>query len=258
MQPEKVPEVLRTSINFKIIALFFVAAIGFQIFLNFTEETEQIEEGIAFLSMSTPLIVAGGSAFIAMRYGLSKVFGKSYLIFAIGYFVLFLAEGTYYAYDVIYGIDPYPSIADVFFFAFYIGVSLHMAINFRFFKTKIPLKYKALFIAIPVAIFSIYSYASLIEFEEPDFDYYYGIIFVAGASVILSLAAMGTIVFRGGVLGVTWMLLLIGILIFTIGDVWYYWLEVVGEYSLLHPVNLLWYIPDGIVIYALYKHSKAI
>jgi len=35
-------------------------------------------------------------------------------------------------------------------------------------------------------------------------------------------------------------------------------LEVFGEYDLLHPVNLLWYIPDGIVIYALYKHGKAI
>ena len=99
---------------------------------------------------------------------------------------------------------------------------------------------------------------SLQEYEEPDFDYYYGIIFVAGASITLSLAAMGALVFRGGMLGIVWMLILIGILIFAIGDVWYYWLEVYGEYDLLHPVNLFWYIPDGIVIYALYKHSKAI
>jgi len=258
LEPQKVPEVLKTSINFKILGVFLVAAIAFQTFLYFSGGSDEIEEGIAYLSMSTPLIVAGGSLLVATRYGLSQVFGKAYLLFALGYFSLFLAEFTYYAYDVIYGIDPYPSIADVFFFALYPLISLHIIINFRFFKTKITRSQKAFFISIPIIIFSIYSMASIQEYEEPDFDYYYGIIFVAGASITLSLAAMGALVFRGGMLGITWMLLLIGILIFTIGDVWYYWLEVFGEYDLLHPVNLLWYIPDGIVIYALYKHGKAI
>jgi len=262
-----VPAILQTKVSYKLLGIIFLAAIVFQSYLYFVETTDQIEEGIAYLSMSTPLLVSAASLVIAFRYGLSKVFGKAYLIFALAYFSLFLAEFTYYAYDVIYGIDPYPSIADVFFFALYPLLSIHILVNLKFFKTKIPIKQKALFVAIPIIIFAIYSAASLDEYGgyeemigdgEAAFDYFYGLIFVAGAAITLSFAALGAIVFRGGLLGVVWAVLLIGILIFIIGDVWYYWLEVVGEYDLTHPVNLLWYISDGVLIYALIKHSKSI
>jgi len=267
LEPEKVPAILQTKVNYKLLGLIFLAAIAFQSYLYFVETTDQLEEGIAYLSMSTPLLVSAASLVIAYRYGLSQVFGKAYLVFALAYFSLFLAELTYYAYDVIYGIDPYPSVADVFFFALYPLLVIHILVNFKFFKTKIPIKQKVLFVAIPIIIFTIYSAASLDEYggydemisdEEGAFDYFYGLIFVAGAAITLSFAALGTIVFRGGMLGVVWAVLLIGILVFTVGDVWYYWLEVVGEYDLTHPVNLLWYISDGIIIYALIKHGKSI
>ncbi len=81
---------------------------------------------------------------------------------------------------------------------------------------------------------------------------------MAGASITLPLAGFEALVFRGGLLGAVWALLLFGVLVFTIADVWHYYLEVVGEHHLLHPVNLFWHISDWIVIYALYKHSKAI
>jgi len=82
LEPRTVPEVLKTSINFKILGLFLVAAIAFQTFLYFSGGSDEIEEGVAYLSMSTPLIVAGGSLLVATRYGLSQVFGKAYLLFA--------------------------------------------------------------------------------------------------------------------------------------------------------------------------------
>ena len=258
MNPEKVPQVLKTNINLKVLGLILTGVIAFQTFLYFASEFEGVEDVVSYLSMSTPLLVAGGSIFIASRYGMSEVFGKSYLFFGIAYFLVFLAEVTYYAYDIIYEIDPYPSIADVFFFSLYPLLVLHIVINLRFFRSKTNTKQKAVFIAIPIIIISIYSIVSLEEIGEPNFDYFYGVIFVSGTSVVLSLAALGAIVFRGGLLGIAWLLLLIGVFIFAIGDVWYYYLEIFGEYDLLHPVNLFWYASDWIIVYALYKHSKAI
>jgi hypothetical protein len=267
LEPEKVPEVLKIRINFKVLGLIIAGFVGFQAFLYLAPESDEIEEGVAFLSMSQPLIVAIASFFVAYRYGLSQVFGKSYLVFAVAYFVYFLAEFSYYAYDVIYGIDPYPSIADVFFFALYPIISMHIIINFRFFKNKTGISQKALFIAIPIVIFTVYTAVALEEYggfeeiisdETSTFDYFYTLIFVAGTAVTLSLAALGALVFRGGMLGIVWALLLVGILVFTIGDVWYYYLELFGEYNLLHPVNLFWYASHWIIIYALYKHSKSI
>lgn len=261
------PEILKSKINFKIIILILAGAIGFQMFIYFTPESVEIQEDISYLSMAQPLIVSFASFFVAHRYGLSQVFGKSYLILSIAYFAYFLAEFIYYAYDLIYGVDPYPSIADVFFFAVYPLVSLHIIINFRFFKSKTGLMQNALFIAIPIIIFTAYTTVALEEYggfeeiisdDESTFDFFYGLIFVAGAAVTLSLAALGALVFRGGMLGVVWVLLLCGVLAFTIGDTWYYYLELFEEYDLYHPVNLFWYASYWIIIYALIKHSKAI
>lgn len=83
-------------------------------------------------------------------------------------------------------------------------------------------------------MFALYAYTPFLEFEEPNFDFYYGIIFVLGASVVLSYAILGSSIFRKGVLGVAWLLLVVEILVSTIGDVWYYYFEVFEEYSDLH------------------------
>jgi hypothetical protein len=104
----------------------------------------------------------------------------------------------------------------------------------------------------------IYAIFSLQFFEEPDFDFYYGIIFVSGSSVVMAFAVLGAKIFQKGLLGIVWLVLVLGILSNTVGDIWYYYLEAVGEYSLGHPVNLFWYASYWIIIYALYKHREII
>ncbi len=99
---------------------------------------------------------------------------------------------------------------------------------------------------------------SFLELDEPNFDYFYGIIFIAGASTTLGFAILGAKIFRQGAIGVAWLLLVIGILINAIGDVWYYHLEIFGEYFDAHPVTVIWYVSNLLMIYALYKHQKVL
>lgn len=258
MEPPKVPEVLKQPISIKTFALIFLGIAALQTFLYLHPEPDSFEEPLAFLSMGLPLAVSIGAFSIATRYGMSQVFGKSYLFFALAFFSVFLAEVTYYTYDVIFEIDPYPSIADVFFFALYPFLAAHMLINFKFFKTKISVPRKIIFFAIPILISSLYGWLAYQEIGQIDFDFAYGMIFVIGTSSALSLAVLGSFVFRGGLLGIVWMILLIGVLLTTTGDVWYYYLELFDGYDLLHPVNLFWYASYGIMLYALYKHVKSI
>ena len=91
-----------------------------------------------------------------------------------------------------------------------------------------------------------------------DFDFYYGAIFVTASATTLAFAVLGASIFRDGVLGKAWLLLVFGILLNTMGDTWYYYLELFGQYDLKHIVNLFWYMGYWIVIYALYKHNKTI
>ena len=53
-------------------------------------------------------------------------------------------------------------------------------------------------------------------------------------------------------------LLVIGIMLNAIGDMWYYYLETFGQYTITHPVNLFWWSSYLVMIYAFYKHKDAI
>ncbi len=107
-------------------------------------------------------------------------------------------------------------------------------------------------------ILSIYIFTALNDAGEMTFDVAYGIIFTGGSSITLAFAALGAKTFKEGVLGKAWLILLIGILATTIGDVYYYYLEAIGDYSLHHPVNMFWYASYWIIIYALIKHKSII
>jgi len=111
--------------------------------------------------------------------------------------------------------------------------------------------------AIIVIAFILFSIGESDTFE-PNFDFYYGLIFVIMSSTTVAFAILGAITFRGGVLGTAWLLLVAGILCNTIGDTWYYNLEIFDQYDLVHPVNLFWYVGYWIVAYSLYKHRKHI
>ncbi len=258
MEPEKVPEKLKNPINKKILLLILGLAIVFQTFVYTAPETDEIEYVIAAVSILNPLVASIFAFYISKMYGSSIVFGKSYAVLGTALFMMFLGESTWYIYIFLLGIDPYPSIADVLFFAFYPLAATHIILNVKFFNTKIDLHNKVWIGTIPVTIVIIYLLFSLQEGVETDIVFYTGLLFVIGSSVLLSLGLLGAIVFRGGVLGIAWLLLLIGILLTTTGDVWYYYIEIPGTYYSGHPVELLWYTSYWLITYALFKHKKII
>ena len=82
--------------------------------------------------------------------------------------------------------------------------------------------------------------------------------YVVSSAILLALALVAFVVFRHSVLGVAWTMLVIGIFLYAVADVWYYYLEEIGAFSIKDPVNTLWILSNSIMIYALYKHKKTI
>ena len=221
-------------------------------------DDSELIDGIAeIVSLISTLSVALTAFVVAKRYKGSVVFGKAYFALGIANFSLFLAEVVYTVYGFL-ELDPYPSIADIFFFSLYPFALIHLILNIRFFTPKFSALTKSWLFLFPASMIAVYTFFSLRVFEEPDFDFYYGIIFVSGSSVTMAFAVLGAKIFRKGTLGVAWLLLVLGILANTIGDVWYYYLETVGDYDLGHVVNLFWYVSYWFIVYALYKHKKTL
>ena len=52
------------------------------------------------------------------------------------------------------------------------------------------------------------------------FDFFYGLTFTIGSTITLAFAILDTKIFKEGALGTVWLLLVIGILVNPLGDVW--------------------------------------
>lgn len=256
-EPEVVPEKRESPINYKILGTIIAITIAFQISVGFFEE-DDVDPIISIISFINPLAASIAGFIVAKRYRGAHVFGKAYSALAVGYLMVFLAEVTYLIYDLFLGLDPYPSVADIFFFAFYPLAMIHLTLNIKFFKSPLKASTKAWFVAIPVGISTAWIAVAFQEMGEVNFDFYYGIAFIIVSSITLSLAILGAKTFKQGMLGKAWLLLVFALLANTLGDVWYYNIEIFGEYSLEHPVNAFWYASYWIVVYALYKHRKII
>lgn len=255
--PNIVPDKLETNINYKIIIGIILTVIGFHFLVNHGLEFENADLLISIFSFLNPLAVTIASFIVAVKYIDAGLYRKAYVALGFAYLMIFLGEMTYLTYDLFLGIDPYPSIADMFFFLQYPLALVYLILNIRFFSTFTK-KSKVWITILPVMILTAYASIAFTELGEFGFDFFYGVLFVTFASILLAFAVLGATIFREGLLGKAWMILVIGILSLTIGDIWYYYLEFLGEFDLTHPVNLFWYAGYWIIIYALYKHKKTI
>jgi len=258
--PEVVPDKIRSSFDYKAIIGIVVLVISFHVIINYFVSSDNSDLIASIFSFVNPLIVTIIGFYVASRYRKSQVFGKSHIALSLGFLSIFLGELTYMAYDIIYNIEPYPSIADVFFFLLYPFLLIYLFLNIRFFAPKLGNIAKSWIIIMPLVVLLGYSILSTTEAEISifEFDFYYGIIFVYIVTLTLSVAVVGAFILKAGVIGKAWIILVSGILLLTIGDIWYYNLELFDGYDLTHPVNMFWYAGYWAVTYALIKHKKTI
>ncbi len=243
-----------TKINYKILLLILGSVILFQIYLEYFISDIDLDNFLILILIPASFVTGCVSLAVARKHGTSK-FALAFYVLAIGYFCASIGEIIYYYFDFV-NIDPFPSIADVFFFIIYPTSMIHLVINISFYQVKSTLKSNIAMIFFAVSIILIYIYFAYDTFELFNIDFFYGLIFVSGAACITSVGLYGAIVVRKIPLGRSWFLLVTGIVIGTIADVWYYILESMQSYTLDHVVNLLWYTSYLIIIYSLYKHYK--
>lgn len=248
----------RSGLNYKVLLLIAGLAVVYQIFNYVLPEEEGVVSPIDYVILVAVVICAISSFLVASRYTPSDVFGPAYIALGIGFSAYAIGEIIWDYYIGVLKIYPYPSIADIFFFAQYPFIIFHLIRNIKFFRRKISIRTKIWLAGIPVTLVLLYSYFT---FQHDDYilsDYYYGLPFVAASATTLSFAILGAQVFRQSVLAAVWALLAVGIFLNTFGDVNYYYLEVFGLYTRTHFVNVLWFVAPLLIIYSLYRHYKII
>ena len=84
MEPQKVPERLTTSINYKVLLLILGFVVCVQVYILFATE-ENADLLTTVVSVTNPLAASAAGFYVAKKYLNSEVFGKSYLVLAIGF-----------------------------------------------------------------------------------------------------------------------------------------------------------------------------
>lgn len=247
-----------SRIDYKILGIIFCLTLTYHVVNNAIKDITEEFNTIDIVELSLQAVVLISAFIISKLYWPGKIFGRAYFALGIAFGMWLTAEVMWQIYENVLFIEPYPSFADIFYFSFYPFTLYHMVTNIRGFEIKIVRKTKIWMIAIPVFIVSAYSYLAITEWGGTSFDYYYSLIFVTIASTSISFAILGAQAFRHSALAIVWSLLAVGVFFHIFADIWYYYLEIFGQYTDTHIVNAIWQTGWMIIIYSLYKHQKVL
>lgn len=212
---------------------------GIELFINFT----------LMGSISVTLIALG---IIYKRYIGARNIRIAFLFLFLSYIAYLSGEVIWFVYETILEIYPYPSLADVGFFFYFVLSTIFLISTIRCYN--ILTRYD---IGAAVLIMSVISSIYLVVSIEADtFDIVFGIPFILAASSMFAFSAIALHKLKGSSIRLAWTIIFISMLITTVADIWYYILENVYGYTYDHIVNTLWIISDAVLVYALIIHKR--
>lgn len=241
------------KINLIILPLLIGLAIMYQAYITTYDDTSALDfPEFSYIIAAT---VSGITALIVgVKYRNHETFRTSYISLGIYFILLVIGEIIYIIYYHILEINAYPSMADVFYISASIFAVIHLVMNINYFKKKISNKIKIILSITGIIIFLTYASFSFNSIGEVNYVFFTGLFYASTYAILFPLAILGIIVSRKTPLASTWLLLVIGIFLLGLGQVWWIFLEFFEGFSYRHPVTALWLLGFMVMTFALIKH----
>ena len=197
----------------------------------------------SILNIIITVVLLGTSIALLAKYGIRGNFGKAWLFFVSFIVLWFVAERIWQAYEIVYQIDPWPSVADYFWFAGYPLYFAFMWFYLRSFKKLVSSK-----MLVPAFGLSVVLAASLgyyVSLQQTSLDYYeelLGLAYPVLDSLLLAPISIGLILFARGQLSFVLACMLFGMLSFVISDYGFLLLSLDETYHTGHVIDIpyLW------------------
>ena len=205
-----------------------------------------------------PALLAFFSAFIAIKLRKQNhPTAKAYAFFSLGSVFWFIAEQIWQLYDHVWLGDPFPSEADIFYIAAY---PCHIIFLIIFLKPTLKsINRNVWFFAIALS-FSFLIPSVLAAYDdmqgEDVFPTSIALAYPILASMQLIPAIVGVMYLVKKYSNTSWMLILIGFIIYNIADTYFLFAELDGSYYDGHPVDLIYVFAFIVLIFAFYHRSK--
>lgn len=234
----------------------WIASVLLYIFIIYIALTFFLDEG--FLITSTPLMLVSALGIttslvvnLTLHYrDKSPRFFRSYLLLSISFAAYTVGEIMWAIMDL-QGLEPYPSIAEPFYVAYFVFSILFCVQMFWCRKEIISASVKGIAVAVAVLCFLTYFLLSTdnigSEFYLLDTGFMVLSSILIGTATLASLAA-----WRAPQLRKVWVLIGIALFFNSIADVMYY--TNTESYLYSDVSNIIWFGTTLLLFYALYLH----
>lgn len=178
---------------------------------------------------------------------------NSIIFLAISFISWFTAEQIWNFYEQVLGVDPFPSLADVFYIAAPIFMFISLLIFLKPFGKQISKK--SIFFASSISVLLLIPTILItIEFGNDNlFEVIIGIIYPVADSLVLVPVIVTILFVIKKKTNPFWIMILIGVLMFIAADTIFLFLESTDAYTTHHPVDVLWLLSYLIWFYSLWR-----
>lgn len=203
------------------------------------------------------------SAYMAMKhFGLKSILGRAMFAFSIGLFFWFIGEIVWAIYVIVYGIEvPFPSAADLFYLLGYPPLYFGLISYLKVFKdafNRIVISISSIAGLIVIIVTSILIVPEALISSSNLIEGILSTIYPVFDSLLIILAVMGAIIFFGGRIWMSWLLIAIGFILLGIVEISYYYQELLGLIWEGHPLELIWLWVYLHLSLAFYAHAKQV
>ncbi|MBI4744026.1 MAG: hypothetical protein HY776_04310 [Actinobacteria bacterium] len=168
----------------------------------------------------------------------------------------------YFLGELIWGITPYPSLADIFWLIGYLPFFIALLLYRKEIGAKLE-RYEFLILSVTTLFFAGISFYFLIipiasNETMPFLEKFLNIAYPVGDLFLLIPSAMIVILFGKGVWGKPWLFICLGFLSFSIADSVYSYLNINGLYKSGNFIDLVWVLGYAFMALAVYYRLYAI
>lgn len=209
------------------------------------------------LYIPVPAAVLVLSIIIASRFQTSGKHGKAWIVFVIFAASWFTAEQIWLVYELIYDIDPWPSVADFFYLLGYPLLFVFSLLYLQPLRKAISKKLVISSLLITTALLiPTFSLAYQTNSSENDFEVALAASYPVLDAIILCPALIGVSLFFKGEVNFLWSLIYIAMVLNVIADAGFLMLSMNDSYYTGHPIDLLYLWAYVLFAFGVYSHIR--
>ena len=218
-------------------------------------EVTTITTDLLYVPVPGALVVL--SIIISTRFRVKGDHGKAWILFIGLAASWFIAEQIWIVYELIYHLDPFPSMADFFYIAGYPFLFSFLLYYLKPLKTAISKKmllYASL-VSITLLIPSLYM-AYDTDSKISIFERLLALSYPIADSIVLVPALIGVILFFKGEVNFLWTLMCLAIILNVVADTGFLITSMDDSYYTGHPIDMLYLWAYILFSFGVYSHIQ--